>query len=94
MVTIEIILLEKIENLGSMGDKVNVKPGYGRNYLVPKGKAAPATAENIAEFEARRAELERASADALTAAKARGDQLADMHITIAAKAGEEGKLFG
>ena len=90
----EIILLEKIENLGAMGDKVTVKPGYGRNYLVPKGKAAPATAENIAEFEARRAELERASADALTAAKARGDQLADMHITIAAKAGDEGKLFG
>jgi len=90
----EIILLEKIENLGAMGDKVTVKPGYGRNYLVPKGKAAPATAENIAEFEARRAELERASADALTAAKARRDQLADMHITIAAKAGDEGKLFG
>ena len=90
----EIILLEKIENLGSMGDKVTVKPGYGRNYLVPKGKAAPATAENIAEFEARRAELEMASADALTAAEARRDQLADMHITIAAKAGDEGKLFG
>jgi len=90
----EIILLEKIENLGAMGDKVTVKPGYGRNYLVPKGKAAPATAENIAEFEARRAELERASADALTAAEARRDQLADMQITIAAKAGDEGKLFG
>ncbi len=90
----EIILLEKIENLGAMGDKVNVKPGYGRNYLVPQGKAAPATAGNIAEFEARRAELEMASADALQAAEARRTQLADQHITIVAKAGEEGKLFG
>lgn len=90
----EIILLEKIENLGAIGDKVNVKPGYARNYLVPQGKAAPATAENIAEFEARRAELEMASADALQAAEARRDLLADKQITISAKAGEEGKLFG
>ena len=90
----EVILLEKIENLGAMGDKVSVKPGYGRNYLVPQGKAAPATAENIAEFEARRAELEKISAEALKAAEARRDQLAGAHIVIVAKAGEEGKLFG
>jgi len=90
----EIILLEKIENLGAIGDKVNVKPGYARNYLVPQGKAAPATAGNIAEFEARRAELELASTDALQAAEARRDLLADKQITISAKAGEEGKLFG
>ena len=90
----EIILLEKIENLGVMGDKVNVKPGYGRNYLIPKGKAAPATEANIAEFEARRAELEKAAAETLAAAEARRDRLADMKITITAKAGDEGKLFG
>ncbi len=90
----EIILLEKIENLGAMGDKVNVKPGYGRNYLIPKGKAAPATAENIAEFETRRAELEKASAETMQAAEARRDQLEGKHITIVAKAGDEGKLFG
>jgi large subunit ribosomal protein L9 len=90
----EIILLEKIDNLGAMGDRVNVKPGYGRNYLVPKGKAKPATEENIAAFEAMRAELEKASADALVAAGARRDQLADMSITITANAGDEGKLFG
>ena len=90
----EVILLEKIENLGTLGDRVNVKSGYGRNYLLPQGKAAPATPENIAEFEARRAELEQAAAEALTAAEARRDSLADMVVTIAAKAGEEGKLFG
>ena len=90
----EVILLEKIENLGSLGDRVKVKPGYGRNYLLPQGKAAPATPENIAEFEARRAELEKTAAEALAAAEARRDTLADMVITIVAKAGEEGKLFG
>ncbi len=90
----EIILLEKIENLGAMGDRVNVKPGYGRNFLIPKGKAAPATEANIAEFEARRAELEKAAAEALAAAEARRDQLADMTVTITSKAGDEGKLFG
>jgi large subunit ribosomal protein L9 len=90
----EVILLEKIENLGVMGDKVNVKPGYGRNYLIPKGKAAPATEANIAAFEARRAELEKAAAETLAAAEARRDQLAGMNITITAKAGDEGKLFG
>ena len=90
----DIILLEKIENLGAMGDKVTVKPGYGRNYLVPKGKAKPATAENIAEFEARRAELEKAATEALAAAESRREQLDGRTIEITAKAGEEGKLFG
>ena len=90
----EIILLEKIANLGAMGEKVNVKPGYGRNYLIPQGKAAAATAENIADYEARRVELEKASDDALTAAQARRDELLEKVITIASHAGEEGKLFG
>jgi large subunit ribosomal protein L9 len=90
----EVILLEKIENLGVMGDKVNVKPGYGRNYLIPTGKAAPATEANIAAFEARRADLEKAAAETLAAAEARRDRLVDMNITITAKAGDEGKLFG
>jgi len=90
----EIILLDKIANLGAMGDKVNVKPGYGRNYLIPQGKAAAATAANIAEYESRRAELEKASADVLVAAEARRAQLLDTVITIASLAGEEGKLFG
>ncbi|MGB5716602.1 MAG: 50S ribosomal protein L9 [Gammaproteobacteria bacterium] len=90
----EIILLEKIANLGAMGEKVNVKPGYGRNYLIPQGKAAAATVENIADYEARRTELEKASADALTAANARRDELLDKVITITSNAGEEGKLFG
>jgi large subunit ribosomal protein L9 len=90
----EVILLEKIENLGAMGDRVSVKPGYGRNFLIPQGKAAPATAENIAEFEARRAELEKTAAEALAAAQARRDRLAEMVVTLAARAGEEGRLFG
>jgi len=90
----EIILLEKIANLGAMGEKVNVKPGYGRNYLIPQGKAAPATAENVAEYEARRADLEKAAAETLVAAETRRDALLDKVITIASKAGDEGKLFG
>jgi len=90
----EIILLEKIANLGAMGEKVNVKPGFGRNYLIPQGKAAPATADNIAEYEARRAELEKAAAESLAAAEARRDALLDKVITITSKAGDEGKLFG
>ena len=90
----EIILLEKIANLGAMGEKVNVKPGYGRNYLIPQGKAAPATAENIAEYEARRADLEKAAAETLAAAETRRDALLDKVISIASKAGDEGKLFG
>jgi large subunit ribosomal protein L9 len=90
----EVILLEKIENLGVMGDRVSVKPGYGRNFLIPQGKAAPATAENVAEFEVRRAELEKAAAEVLAAAEARRDQLDGMTLTLQANAGEEGKLFG
>ncbi len=90
----EIILLEKIENLGAIGDKVTVKSGYGRNYLIPQGKAAPATAENIAEYEAHRAELEKTAVEALAGAEARRDKLADMVLNIKAHAGDEGKLFG
>lgn len=90
----EVILLEKIENLGAMGDRVKVKPGYGRNFLIPQGKAAPATAENIAAFEARRAELEKVAVEALAEAQARGDRLAGMTVMLKARAGEEGKLFG
>jgi len=90
----DVILLEKIENLGIMGDRVSVKPGYGRNFLIPQGKAAPATAENIAEFEARRAELEKTAAESLAAAQDRREQLDGMTVTLKANAGEEGKLFG
>lgn len=90
----EVILLEKIENLGVIGDRVQVKPGFGRNFLIPQGKAAPASAANIAEFEARRAELEKAAAESLEAAEARRDQLEGMKVTVKAHAGEEGKLFG
>ncbi|AHE97493.1 50S ribosomal protein L9 [Thioalkalivibrio paradoxus] len=90
----EVILLEKVDNLGGLGDKVRVRPGYARNYLLPQGKAKFATAENIAEFEARRAELERAAAEALAAAEARRDSLDGMVVEITAKAGGEGKLFG
>lgn len=90
----EVILLEKVENLGSLGDTVKVRPGFGRNYLVPQGKARPATPENIRYFEERRAELERAAAEALAAAEARRDRVAELTLNIAAKAGDEGKLFG
>ena len=90
----EVILLEKVENLGSLGDRVNVKPGYGRNFLIPSGKATPATEEHIKAFEERRAELEKAAAGAQAMAEARRDELAGMSITIQAKAGDEGKLFG
>jgi large subunit ribosomal protein L9 len=91
----EVILLEKIGKLGGLGDRVTVKPGYGRNFLIPQGKAVPATATNVAEFEGRREELENTAAVGVAAAQARGDQLAELGtITIAANAGEEGKLFG
>ncbi len=90
----EVILLEKIANLGNLGDKVSIKSGYGRNYLIPKGKAAPATAAKIAEFEARRAELEKAAADKLSAAQAHADKLSKLEIIITHKAGDEGRLFG
>ena len=90
----EVILLEKVANLGDLGDKVNVKAGYGRNYLLPQGKATAATPENIAEFEARRAELERVAAEKRAAAEARAAQLNELVVTITANVGEEGKLFG
>ncbi|MDX2350471.1 MAG: 50S ribosomal protein L9 [Porticoccus sp.] len=91
----EVILLEQVGKLGTIGDKVNVKAGYGRNYLVPTSKAVFATAANLAAFEARRAELEAAAAEQRTAAEARGEKLAALDtITIAANAGDEGKLFG
>ncbi len=90
----EVILLEKVENLGDLGDKVNVKPGYGRNFLIPGGKATAATAENIAAFEARRAELEKHAAESLAQAESRKTALENIAVTITAKAGEEGKLFG
>ena len=90
----EVILLEKIANLGNLGDKVSIKAGYGRNYLVPRGKAVPATAKKIAEFEARRAELEKAAADKLGAAQTHADRLSKLEIVITHKAGDEGRLFG
>lgn len=90
----DVILLEKIENLGSLGDRVRVKPGYARNYLLPQGKAKFASPENIAEFEARRAELEAAAAEALAAAETRKSLLDGKVIEITAKVGGEGKLFG
>lgn len=90
----EVILLEKVANLGSLGDKVKVKAGYGRNFLLPQGKAVPATADNVKAFEERRAELEKAAAERLAAAQARAEALEGATFTITSKAGEEGKLFG
>ncbi|EAR23342.1 50S ribosomal protein L9 [Nitrococcus mobilis] len=90
----EVILLEKVENLGSLGDRVRVRPGYGRNFLIPYGKAKPATSENIKDFEARAAELARAAAEVLQSAQQRAEQLAGLSVTLTAKAGDEGKLFG
>jgi large subunit ribosomal protein L9 len=91
----EVILLENISNLGGLGDKVNVKSGFGRNYLIPQGKAVPASEKNVAEFETRRAELEAAAASTLAAAEARAAAINELGlISIAANAGEEGKLFG
>jgi large subunit ribosomal protein L9 len=90
----DIILLEKIPNLGSLGDKVTVKPGYGRNYLIPQGKAVAATAEKIKQFEDRRADLERKAAETLAAAQARAASIAALSVTITHKAGDEGRLYG
>jgi len=89
-----VILLENVENLGRIGDLVKVKPGYGRNYLLPQGKAALATPENMKEIEARRAELEKAAAEEFAAAKARAATIEGMELVIQANAGPEGKLFG
>src|SRR6056297_747008 len=90
----EVILLEKVANLGSLGDKVKVKAGYGRNFLLPYGKAVPATEANLKAFEERRAELEKAAAEKQAAAQARAEALEGAAFTISSKAGEEGKLFG
>lgn len=90
----QVILLEKVGKLGDLGDQINVKAGFGRNYLIPYGKAVPATEANVAEFEGRRAELEKAAADKASAAQSRAESLAELAITIEANAGDEGKLFG
>jgi large subunit ribosomal protein L9 len=89
-----VILLDNVENLGSIGDLVKVKPGYGRNYLLPQGKAALATPENIKEIEARRAELEKAAAEELAAAKKRREAINGIEVVVPANVGSEGKLFG
>lgn len=90
----QVILLEKVTNLGKLGDLVNVRPGFGRNFLIPRGKAVLATDDNKKKFEERRAELQKAEADALSEAQGRSDELNGKTITISAIAGEEGKLFG
>ena len=90
----QLILLQKVVNLGGLGDKVNVKPGYGRNFLVPQGKAVPATAANLAEFEAKRAEYEAKAKAALTGAEGRQARLEGASVTIAANSSTEGKLYG
>jgi large subunit ribosomal protein L9 len=90
----EIILLKKVENLGSLGDKATVKPGYGRNYLIPTGRAIVATDANAKAFEARRTELEREAFALLADAEERKEQLTGLKITIARRAGNEGRLFG
>ena len=91
----EVILLEKVRNLGDLGEQIKVKSGYGRNFLIPQGKAVMATKDNVAKFEERRAELEAKAADKVAAAEARAAKLAELgNVTIAANTGEEGKLFG
>lgn len=92
--TMEVILLDKVAKLGDLGDKVNVKSGFGRNYLIPYGKAVPATAANLADFEARRADLEAKAKASLDAATARAEALNEFTVEILAHAGDEGKLFG
>ena len=90
----EVILLEKVQRLGGLGDRVSVKAGFARNYLIPKGIALAATPDNVVEFEARREELERREAEALAAAGERAAALEDVEITVSRKAGEGGRLFG
>jgi len=90
----EVILLEKIHKLGNLGDKVRVRAGYGRNYLIPQKRAVPATPDNVEKFEAQRGALELAQTDARAAAQARVDAITDLTVTISAKAGDEGKLYG
>ncbi len=90
----DVILLEKVAKLGNLGDKVSVKSGYGRNFLIPQKKAVPATAANLESFETRRADLEKEAAAKLATAQKRAEQLKELELTLAVKAGEEGKLFG
>lgn len=90
----QVILLETIKNLGDLGSVVDVRPGHGRNFLIPQGKALPATKENLAEVEKRRAELEKQAAEQLAAAQERGEKLNEASVSVAQKAGDEGKLFG
>lgn len=90
----QVILLQRVVNLGKLGETVDVKAGYGRNYLIPQGKALLATEANLAKFEARRAELEALEAEELSAANARAEALADVNVIMRAKSGDEGKLFG
>lgn len=90
----EVILLDNIGRLGALGDKVTVKPGYGRNYLLPYGHAVPATKENVQAFEAQRAELEAQAVERKSEAEKRAEQLNDIELSLVAKAGDEGKLFG
>ncbi|MCF6281800.1 MAG: 50S ribosomal protein L9 [Candidatus Polarisedimenticolaceae bacterium] len=90
----DIILLKRVDNLGNLGDKVSVKAGYGRNFLIPTGRAAPATESNLKAFEERRATLEKEAAELLSTAEARKAKLDDLVVTIACKAGDEGRLFG
>lgn len=90
----EVILLENVRNLGKFGNKVDVAKGFGRNYLIPLGKAVPATKENIAKFEGQRAELEKAAHNRLSKAQERAAEMNNLHIIIAARAGDEGKLYG
>lgn len=90
----DVILLEKVDNLGNLGDKVAVRPGYGRNFLIPKGRAVAATPDNLKAFEARRAELEKQAAERRASALARKEKLDGLAITIRHRAGDEGKLFG
>jgi len=91
---VQVILLEKISNLGDLGDQVTVKSGYGRNYLVPQKKAVVASADNVATFEVRRAELQRVADEKKATAVSRGEKVSALSVTLTAKAGEEGKLFG
>ena len=90
----EVILLEKVNKLGALGEQVTVKPGYGRNFLIPTGRAALATPENVEKFEARRVELEQAQADALSAARAQAEQIDGLALTLRRKVSSGGKLFG
>ncbi len=90
----DVILLEKVANLGNIGDRVKVRSGFGRNFLLPHGKATLATRDNVAKFEARRAELERAAHEQLASAQQRAEAMKDFRLVITAKAGTEGKLFG